>query len=36
MKTARDVLVLLGLLLVCWVILALYEAATHTTPLIGK
>ncbi len=36
MKTARDVLAVLGLLLVCWVILAIYEAVTHTTPLIGK
>jgi hypothetical protein len=36
MKTARDVLALLGLLLVCWVMLALYEAVTHTAPLISK
>jgi hypothetical protein len=36
MKTVRDVLALLGLLLVAWVILALYEALTHTVPLIGK
>ena len=36
MKTARDVLALLGLLLVAWVILAFYEALTHTTLLIGK
>ncbi len=36
MKTARDVLALLGLLLVCWIILALYEALTHTALLIGK
>ena len=36
MKTAKDVLALLGLLLVAWILLALYEAVTHTTPLIGK
>ncbi len=36
MKTARDVLALLGLLLICWTILAFYEALTHTTLLIGK
>lgn len=36
MKTIRDVLALLGLLLVAWVVLAFYEALTHTAPLIGK
>ena len=36
MKTIRDVLALLGLLLVAWVILALYEVLTHPAPLIGK
>ena len=36
MKTAKDVLALLGLLLVAWVLLALYEAVTPITPLIGK
>lgn len=36
MKTIRDVLVLLGLLFVAWVVLAIYEAVTHTPPLIGK
>jgi hypothetical protein len=35
MKTIKDVLALLGLLLVAWVLLALYEAVTHTT-LIGR
>ena len=36
MKTMKDVLALLGLLLVAWVLLALYEAVTHSAPLIGK
>jgi hypothetical protein len=36
MKTMKDALAILGLLLVAWVLLALYEALTHTTPLIGK
>lgn len=36
MKTARDVLTILGLLLICWVLLAMYEVLTHTTVLIGK
>ena len=36
MKTIRDALAVLGLLLVAWVLLALYEAVTRTTPLIGK
>lgn len=36
MKTIRDVLALLGLLFVAWVLLALYEAVTHTIPLFGK
>jgi hypothetical protein len=36
MNTIRDVLVLLGLLLVAWVLLACYEALTHTALLIGK
>ena len=36
MNTVRDVLALLGLLLVAWVLLALYEALTHTPHLIGK
>lgn len=36
MKTARDVLALLGLLFACRVILALSEALIHTTLLIGK
>ena len=31
MKTAGDVLAILGLLLVCWVILALSEAAIPST-----
>jgi hypothetical protein len=36
MKTIRDVLAVLGLLLVAWVLLAIYETLTHPTPLIGK
>ena len=36
MKAVRDVLALLGLLLVAWVLLACYEALTHTSHLIGK
>jgi hypothetical protein len=36
MKTLRDVLALLGLLLVAWVILAIYEAVTYTPHMIGK
>ncbi len=36
MKAVRDVLVILGLLLVSWVILALIEAVPHAAPVIGK
>lgn len=36
MKTVRDVLVILGLVLVSWVILALIEAVPHTAPVISK
>jgi hypothetical protein len=36
MKTVKDVLALLGLLLVAWVILALIEAIPHATHVIGK
>ena len=36
MNTVRDILALLGLLLVAWVLLAFYEALTHTSHLIGK
>ncbi len=36
MKTVRDVLMILGLLLVSWVLLALIEALPHAAPVIGK
>ncbi len=36
MKTAKDVLVILGLVLVSWVILALFETLPHAAPVIGK
>lgn len=36
MKTARDVLALLGLLLVAWVILALIEAVPFAIHVAGK
>jgi hypothetical protein len=37
MKTVKDVLVILGLVLVSWVILALIEALPHAAPvMIGK
>ena len=36
MNTVRDVLALLGLLLVAWVILALIEVLSHATHVLGK
>ena len=36
MKTVRDALALLGLLLITWVLLAIYIALTHTSLLMGK
>jgi hypothetical protein len=36
MKTVKDILAILGLVLVAWVILALIQAIPHATPVIGK
>jgi hypothetical protein len=36
MNTVRDALVILGLLLVSWVILALIEALSSAAPLMSK
>lgn len=36
MNTVRDVLALLGLLLVAWVILALFEALPFAIHVVGK
>jgi hypothetical protein len=36
MKTVRDVLAFLGLLLVAWVILALIEVLPYATHVVGK
>jgi hypothetical protein len=36
MKTVKDVLALLGLVLVAWIILALIEAFPHAAHVIGK
>jgi hypothetical protein len=35
-KTVKDVLALLGLVLVAWVLLALLEAIPHVTRVLGK
>lgn len=36
MKTVKDVLAILGLILVAWIILALIEALSAAGPVIGK
>jgi hypothetical protein len=36
MRTVKDVLALLGLLLVVWVVWALIEALPHAIHLVGK
>ena len=36
MKTIKDVLAILGLMLVAWVILALLEALPHAAHAVGK
>lgn len=36
MKTARDVLAILGLVLVSWVVLAQMEALGHAAIVVGK
>lgn len=36
MKLVKEMLALLGLVLVSWVVLALIEAISHATTVIGK